>query len=35
VPLQICWIVTALAGLAIVWLFFGDQTPPPPVPATP
>jgi anaerobic C4-dicarboxylate transporter DcuA/anaerobic C4-dicarboxylate transporter DcuB len=34
VPLQICWIVTALAGLAIVWLFFGDQTPAPPAPAT-
>jgi anaerobic C4-dicarboxylate transporter DcuB len=34
-PLQICWIVTALAGIAIVWLFFGDQTPVPPAPATP
>ena len=34
-PLQICWIVTALAGIAIVWLFFGDQTPAPPVPAAP
>ena len=34
-PLQICWIVTALAGIAIVWLFFGDQTPVPPVPAAP
>jgi anaerobic C4-dicarboxylate transporter DcuB len=34
-PLQICWIVTALAGIVIVWLFFGDQTPAPPVPATP
>ncbi len=31
-PLQICWIVTAIAGMAIVWLFFGDQTPAPPVP---
>ncbi len=34
VPLQICWVVTALAGIAIVWLFFGDQTPAPPVPTT-
>ena len=34
-PLQICWIVTALAGIAIVWLFFGDQTPVPPAPAAP
>jgi anaerobic C4-dicarboxylate transporter DcuA/anaerobic C4-dicarboxylate transporter DcuB len=34
-PLQICWVVTALAGIVIVWLFFGDQTPAPPVPATP
>ena len=34
-PLQICWIVTALAGIAIVWLFFGDQTPAPPAPAAP
>ena len=34
-PLQVCWIVTALAGIGIVWLFFGGQTPPPPVPATP
>jgi anaerobic C4-dicarboxylate transporter DcuA/anaerobic C4-dicarboxylate transporter DcuB len=34
-PLQICWVVTALVGIAIVWLFFGDQTPAPPVPATP
>ena len=31
-PLQICWIVTALTGMLIVWLFFGDQTPAPPVP---
>ena len=30
-PLQICWIVTALAGIVIVWLFFGDQTPAAPV----
>jgi anaerobic C4-dicarboxylate transporter DcuA/anaerobic C4-dicarboxylate transporter DcuB len=34
VPLQICWVVTALAGIAIVWLFFGDHTPAPPVPTT-
>jgi anaerobic C4-dicarboxylate transporter DcuA/anaerobic C4-dicarboxylate transporter DcuB len=34
-PLQVCWIVTALVGIAIVWLFFGDQTPTPPVPTTP
>ena len=27
VPLQICWIVTALAGIAISWLFFGGHTP--------
>ena len=27
VPLQICWIVTLLAGCAIVYLFFGDHTP--------
>jgi anaerobic C4-dicarboxylate transporter DcuB len=33
VPLQICWIVTALAGVLIVRLFFGDHTPVPPVPA--
>ncbi len=31
-PLQICWIVTALAGILIVWLFFGGHTPAPPVP---
>jgi anaerobic C4-dicarboxylate transporter DcuB len=31
-PLQICWIVTAVVGMVIVWLFFGDQTPGPPVP---
>jgi anaerobic C4-dicarboxylate transporter DcuA/anaerobic C4-dicarboxylate transporter DcuB len=29
-PLQICWIVTALAGIVIVWLFFGGHTPAPP-----
>lgn len=34
VPLQICWIVTALAGIAIVWLFFGDQGSAPSPPAT-
>ena len=33
-PLQVCWIVTALVGIAIVWLFFGDQTPAPPMPTT-
>ena len=33
-PLQIVWVVTALAGALIVWLFFGDHTPAPP-PATP
>ena len=27
VPLQICWIVTALAGIGISWLFFGGHTP--------
>jgi anaerobic C4-dicarboxylate transporter DcuA/anaerobic C4-dicarboxylate transporter DcuB len=37
-PLQICWVVTALAGIAIVWLFFGGHTPAPsttPAPTTP
>jgi len=34
-PLQIVWVVTALVGALIVWLFFGDQTPAPPAPATP
>ena len=29
------WVVTALVGVLIVWLFFGDQTPAPPVPAAP
>ena len=24
-PLQVCWIVTALAGVVIVWLFFGGH----------
>ena len=31
-PLQVAWIVTALVGILIVWLFFGDQTPMPPTP---
>jgi anaerobic C4-dicarboxylate transporter-like protein len=31
-PLQIAWVVTALVGIGIVWLFFGDQTPAPPAP---
>ena len=30
-----CWVATALAGIVIVWLFFGDQTPAPPAPTTP
>jgi anaerobic C4-dicarboxylate transporter DcuA/anaerobic C4-dicarboxylate transporter DcuB len=34
-PLQVCWIVTALVGIGIVWLFFGDQTPAPPVTPAP
>jgi anaerobic C4-dicarboxylate transporter DcuB len=34
-PLQICWIVTALVGIVIVWLFFGDQTPAAPAATTP
>jgi anaerobic C4-dicarboxylate transporter DcuA/anaerobic C4-dicarboxylate transporter DcuB len=34
-PLQVCWIVTALAGLVIVRLFFGGHTPAPPVPTSP
>jgi anaerobic C4-dicarboxylate transporter DcuA/anaerobic C4-dicarboxylate transporter DcuB len=33
-PLQIAWIVTALAGIVIVKLFFGGHTPGPAVPAT-
>ena len=33
-PLQVCWIVTALAGMAIVYLFFGGHTPVPSVPTT-
>ena len=35
IPLQICWVVTALVGILIVWLFFGGHTPAPPTPATP
>jgi anaerobic C4-dicarboxylate transporter DcuB len=31
-PLQIAWVVTALVGIGIVWLFFGDHTPAPPAP---
>lgn len=34
-PLQIAWIVTALVGMGIVWLFFGGQTPAPPASTTP
>ncbi|MET0560467.1 MAG: anaerobic C4-dicarboxylate transporter family protein [Gaiellaceae bacterium] len=34
-PLQVCWIVTALAGIVIVRLFFGDHTPAAPVPTSP
>jgi anaerobic C4-dicarboxylate transporter DcuA/anaerobic C4-dicarboxylate transporter DcuB len=34
-PLQIVWIVTALVGVAIVWLFFGGHTPAPPTTTTP
>jgi anaerobic C4-dicarboxylate transporter DcuB len=33
-PLQIVWVVTALVGVVIVWLFFGGHTPAPPAPAT-
>jgi anaerobic C4-dicarboxylate transporter DcuB len=33
-PLQIVWIVTALVGIVIVKLFYGDHTPAPPVPTT-
>ena len=32
-PLQVCWIVTAIVGIVIVWLFFDSQTPAAPVPA--
>ena len=34
VPLQICWIVTAITGMVVVWLFFGGHTPAPPAPTT-
>jgi anaerobic C4-dicarboxylate transporter DcuA/anaerobic C4-dicarboxylate transporter DcuB len=34
-PLQVCWVVTALVGIVIVWLFFGGHTPAPPVTTTP
>ena len=34
-PLQICWIVTAITGMVIVWLFFGGHTPAPPASTTP
>jgi anaerobic C4-dicarboxylate transporter DcuB len=34
-PLQICWVATALVGIVIAWLFFGDQTPGPSVPPSP
>ena len=34
-PLQIAWVVTALVGCLIVYLFFGDHTPAPPVPTVP
>jgi anaerobic C4-dicarboxylate transporter DcuA/anaerobic C4-dicarboxylate transporter DcuB len=35
-PLQVCWIVTALVGVVIVWLFFGDTgTTPAPTPTAP
>jgi anaerobic C4-dicarboxylate transporter DcuA/anaerobic C4-dicarboxylate transporter DcuB len=33
-PLQIAWIVTALVGMLIVYLFFGDHTPAAPIPPT-
>ena len=33
-PLQIVWVVTALVGALIVWLFFGDHTPAPTAPVT-
>jgi anaerobic C4-dicarboxylate transporter DcuA/anaerobic C4-dicarboxylate transporter DcuB len=34
-PLQIAWIVTAIVGIGIVWLFFGDTgTTPAPTPTT-
>ena len=33
-PLQIVWVVTALVGALIVWLFFGDHTPAAPATTT-
>src|SRR6476620_801845 len=33
-PLQVCWIVTAITGMVVVWLFFGAHTPAAP-PTTP
>ena len=33
-PLQIVWVVTALVGCLIVWLFFGSHTPVPSPPTT-
>jgi anaerobic C4-dicarboxylate transporter DcuB len=33
-PLQIAWIVTALVGIGIVWLFFGDMGAAPTTPTT-
>ena len=33
-PLQIVWVVTALVGCLIVWLFFGGHTPVPSPPTT-
>ena len=33
-PLQICWVVTALVGILIVWLFFGGHTPAAPTTTT-
>jgi hypothetical protein len=33
-PLQVAWIVTALVGIVIVWLFFGGRTPAPVAPGT-
>ena len=33
-PLQVCWIVTALVGIVIVWAFFGGHTPAPSLPTT-
>jgi anaerobic C4-dicarboxylate transporter DcuB len=34
-PLQIAWVVTALVGIVIVWLFFGGHTPSPPAESVP